>query len=55
LLPLDLIGIKAEGAEFGGAAGGAGSFFSGVRRNSFVRGAKSRKVFPVFTNSNPNS
>jgi hypothetical protein len=46
-----LIGIKAECAEFGGAGG----FFGEGRRNSFVRGAKSRKVSPVFTNSNPNS
>jgi hypothetical protein len=55
LLPLDLLGIKAEGAEFGGEAGGAGGFFGGGRKNAFVRGSKSRKVSPVFTNSNPNS
>jgi hypothetical protein len=54
-LPLDLLGIKAGFTEFGGQAGGAGGFFGGVRRNSFVRGSKSRKVSLVFTSSNPNS
>jgi hypothetical protein len=35
-----LIGIKAEGAEFGGAAGGAGGFFGGGAQELLRAGIK---------------